>query len=45
VLEIPGLDGHGPGRRDLRVARRLHTEGLKLRAVTDECGPDRTSEQ
>jgi deoxyribonuclease-4 len=45
VLEIPGIDGHGPDRRDLRVARRLHTEGLRLRAGADEFRREPASER
>ena len=30
ILEIPGIEGHGPGGADLAVARRLHEEGLAL---------------
>jgi deoxyribonuclease IV len=32
VLEVPGTDNHGPDARQLRAVRRLHAEGLKLRA-------------
>ncbi|HEX2047958.1 MAG TPA: deoxyribonuclease IV [Acidimicrobiales bacterium] len=32
VLEVPGTDNQGPDARELRAVRRLHTEGLKLRA-------------
>jgi deoxyribonuclease-4 len=32
VLEVPGTDNHGPDAHELAVARRLHTEGLALRA-------------
>jgi deoxyribonuclease-4 len=31
VLEVPGIEGHGPGRADLAVARRLHAAGLRAR--------------
>lgn len=31
VLEVPGLDGHGPGAADLAEARRLHAAGLAAR--------------
>ncbi|HXY45230.1 MAG TPA: deoxyribonuclease IV [Acidimicrobiales bacterium] len=29
VLETPGLEGHGPGARDLAAARRLHAAGVR----------------
>ena len=32
VLEVPGTDNQGPDARELRAVRRLHAEGLKLRA-------------
>jgi deoxyribonuclease-4 len=32
VLEVPGTDNQGPSRRELRTVRRLHREGLALRA-------------
>jgi deoxyribonuclease-4 len=32
VLEVPGTDNQGPDARQLRAVRRLHAEGLKLRA-------------
>jgi deoxyribonuclease-4 len=32
VLEVPGTDNRGPSRRELRTVRRLHREGLALRA-------------
>ncbi|MFP5318767.1 MAG: deoxyribonuclease IV [Acidimicrobiia bacterium] len=32
VLEVPGLDDKGPGARELATVRRLHAEGLALRA-------------
>ncbi len=32
VLEVPGTDNHGPDARQLRAVRRLHADGLKLRA-------------
>ena len=32
VLEVPGTDDQGPDARELRIVRRLHAEGLKLRA-------------
>lgn len=31
VLEVPGVEGHGPGPADLAVARRLHGRGLAAR--------------
>jgi len=31
VLEVPGLDGHGPGAADLAAARALHRSGLATR--------------
>ena len=36
VLEVPGTDNHGTDARELRIVRRLHAEGLKLRARTME---------
>ena len=33
VLEVPGTDNQGPDARELRAVRRLHAEGLKLRAL------------
>lgn len=30
ILEISGIEGHGPGPADLEVARRIHAEGLAL---------------
>jgi deoxyribonuclease-4 len=40
VLEVPGTDNGGPSRRELRAVRRLHREGLALRApATDAAGP------
>ena len=32
VLEVPGTDNQGPDARQLRIVRRLHREGVKLRA-------------
>jgi deoxyribonuclease-4 len=32
VLEVPGVEHHGPGPLDLAAARRLHREGIALRA-------------
>ena len=31
VLEVQGIEGHGPGAADLAAARRLHAEGLARR--------------
>jgi deoxyribonuclease-4 len=31
VLEVPGTDNQGPDARQLRVVRRLHAEGVRLR--------------
>lgn len=31
VLEVPGVEGHGPGAADLAVARRLHAAGVRRR--------------
>lgn len=31
ILEVPGIDGKGPGPADLAVARRLHAAGLDAR--------------
>jgi deoxyribonuclease-4 len=31
VLEVPGVEGKGPGAADLAVARRLHAQGLSVR--------------
>ncbi len=33
VLEVPGTDNQGPDARELRAVRRLHAEGLRLRAT------------
>lgn len=33
VLEVPGTDEQGPDARELRAVRRLHAEGLRLRAT------------
>jgi deoxyribonuclease-4 len=33
VLEVPGTDEQGPDARQLRAVRRLHREGLQLRAA------------
>ena len=33
VLEVPGTDDQGPSRRELGMVRRLHREGLALRAA------------
>ncbi len=33
VLEVPGTDNRGPDARELRAVRRLHAEGLRLRAT------------
>ena len=33
VLEVPGTDDQGPDARELRTLRRLHTEGVRLRAA------------
>ena len=30
LLEISGIEGHGPGPLDLEVARRIHAEGVAL---------------
>lgn len=32
VLEVPGTDNHGPDATQLRALRRLHAEGVRLRA-------------
>ncbi len=32
ILEVPGVDGHGPGPADLAIVRRLHEQGLGQRA-------------
>lgn len=32
ILEVPGTDNQGPDARQLRAVRRLHREGLELRA-------------
>jgi deoxyribonuclease-4 len=34
VLEVPGTDNRGPDRKELAALRRLHAEGVKLRAKT-----------
>jgi deoxyribonuclease-4 len=31
ILEVPGLEGHGPDAENMARARRLHEEGLALR--------------
>jgi deoxyribonuclease IV len=31
LLETPGPDGHGPDRKEVRTAKRLHTAGIKKR--------------
>jgi deoxyribonuclease-4 len=31
ILEVPGIEGHGPGPADLAVARRLHAAGVAAR--------------
>ncbi len=31
IMEVPGVEGHGPGPLDLAIVRRLHAEGLALR--------------
>jgi len=41
VLEVPGTDNEGPDARQLRAVRRLHTEGLRLRAAS----PGRLTQQ
>ncbi len=28
ILEVPGIEGHGPGRADLAVAREIHAAGV-----------------
>lgn len=33
VLEVPGTDEQGPDARELRAVRRLHAEGVRLRAT------------
>ena len=33
VLEVPGIDDKGPSARELATLRRLHAEGLALRAA------------
>ena len=40
VLEVPGTDDQGPDARQLRALRRLHAEGLRLRAGAGS-GPSR----
>ena len=35
VLEVPGTDNQGPDRRELAAVRRLHAEGVKLRAAAE----------
>lgn len=35
VLEVPGVEGKGPGAADLAVARRLHAQGLSVRNACD----------
>lgn len=37
VLEVPGVDDRGPSARELAILRRLHAEGVALRA---KCQPD-----
>lgn len=32
VLEVPGVEGHGPGAADLAAARALHAAGVRRRA-------------
>ncbi|MFN2505229.1 MAG: deoxyribonuclease IV [Acidimicrobiales bacterium] len=32
ILEVPGTDEQGPDARELRIVRRLHKDGLRLRA-------------
>ena len=32
LIETPGADGHGPDRKEVRVAKRLRREGLKKRS-------------
>ncbi len=32
VLEVPGTDNQGPDARELKRVRRLHAEGVTLRA-------------
>lgn len=32
LIETPGPDGHGPDRKEVEVAKRLHREGLKARS-------------
>lgn len=32
ILEVPGIEHHGPGPADLGEARRLHAEGIALRS-------------
>ena len=32
ILEVPGTDNQGPDARELKAVRRLHAEGLRLRA-------------
>ena len=34
VLEVPGTEKQGPDAHELRVVRRLHAQGLRLRAGT-----------
>lgn len=36
VLEVPGSDDQGPDAHELRTVRRLHKEGLRLRAEHPE---------
>jgi deoxyribonuclease IV len=33
ILEVPGTDNQGPDARQLRAVRRLHAQGLQLRAT------------
>ena len=34
ILEVPGTDEQGPDAKELRAVRRLHAEGVRLRART-----------
>jgi deoxyribonuclease-4 len=35
ILEVPGTDNGGPDARELEAVRRLHAEGMALRAAAD----------
>ena len=46
ILEVPGTDDQGPDSRELRAVRRLHAEGVRLRAPAPRrrsAGADATS--